>query len=408
MARAVLDRVLLVASVIVVSFVPLSFGLTPGLRTAWFQALVVTLVAHVVSGRAVFDRRVAWWVGLSVLAIAAAVVTAGAADAPVAHRRAAATIVLVWLLAAPVVARLVARPSDLRAVVGAFVVGQTVSAVVGTVAVLAGDPTLGATAEPGRAYGLAGHPNVLALCASAVCVLALHRPAPPTWFRRAGRFAPSWSGVLAGVVAVNGAVIVWSGSMSVALALVTALAVDLAVRRCDRRSVATTVGGAAAIVVVSAAIAAAVGTRTPWSRFEQAVGQAPLESSLSERWRTWGFALREIADRPLHGVGLDEASGVTDVNDLVVHQLVLRGWYQGGPLLGMAMAAIVVSMVVLVVRAVRRGRVGPAPAILTLYATFSSTSAALQQPYVWLVLLTAWFATAAATAATAPGPASTG
>ena len=138
-------------------------------------------------------------------------------------------------------------------------------------------------------------------------------------------------------------------------------------------------------------------TRSPLARIRQTSGQTDEVSTLDVRRETWSFAIQNIRSKPLSSVGLDDRSGLTaDVavvgadGAVVVHNLSLRAWYQGGPLLFAAVSALVISGSSGAVMAVRRSSHLLAAGIIVALVGFSLTSASMSQPYFWLLYVFCW------------------
>jgi O-antigen ligase len=271
-------------------------------------------------------------------------------------------------------------PLFLRRAVIAFLTVQTLSSMVGLVQ-LSGVVVLGRGANQGRANGLAAHPNVLGMMAVIAIVACVGLLKTKETTRRS---------TIVGVLAVNAAALVATGSLSSMLSLGVALVVQLLCMRITFKAVFIMVLTAAVVGV--GLMAVGVG---PTSLADGVVHRVNVVTgasddgvaSLDVRERTYDFALGSIDSDPLTGVGMDQTNEGTYDGKTVVHNFLLRSWYQGGLLLLGAVVAMTVALLRIVVSSILHGRSGIPAAIITSIITFAATSAFYDQQQYWLPLL---------------------
>ncbi|MDE0545395.1 O-antigen ligase [Microbacterium sp. C7(2022)] len=268
----------------------------------------------------------------------------------------------------------------MRWAAGAFVVGQSVSGLAGIAQVFGASP-LGEAAANGRSPGLAGHPNVLgvmAVIAILVCVASIIRG----YANRAFCFA---------LLAVNVAGLLATGSLSSMSAgafgvLVLLYAAGYRVLRIA--FVAAIVVGFAIWFLGIPEVALAL--RNPLDRFYQVTGQTEAISTLDIRAQTYDAAIAGIARDPLLGKGLSAESAASISSGTVVHNVLLRAWYQGGLVFGLAIGLIIAAALLVTVQAIVRRQNGLAASVMIAMLSFGMTSAFFEQAYYWLPVLAAW------------------
>ena len=340
-----------------------------------FAAVAVGLVfgnGRVVSGRLL---AVAPWV------LAVAVVTSAMhADVTGAGKRAAVLLAFNVILLPIGLCRLFPDIPSMRWPVVSLVGGTCVSALF-ALGQAAGVGAAGPPLVQGRAMGLAGHTNILGLMCGVAAVLAVH-----IWLFSTRRRVAYALGGLAG------AGLVLSGSLSSALAATTGvlLLVGAAWRR--GRVGRLVVGVVLATVVVTAGSlwAESRGSefRTPLERLAQTTGQTSDISTFEVRTQTYTYALEQIEREPLAARGLDDVSGASYDGKTLVHNMLIRSWYQGGPALFGFIVVLGLTMARAAARALRApaGLLTPAPAVMTALWIFALTSASLLQRYFWAML----------------------
>lgn len=248
-----------------------------------------------------------------------------------------------------------------------------------------GVTVLGFAARGGRSNGLAYHPNILGLAAVAAVLLCLDQ-----LLRGVGR-----RGILAMMLVVNVGALVLSGSLSAMMSLAVGL---LCFGALVRPWVLVAAGGA--LLGIGAVIGAAGGmggaiVAPVADRTEEVVGASGEGvASLLVRLDTYQFAIDRIESGPIVGTGMDPAGQATVSSELVVHNMVLRAWMQGGIFFGTAVVGLIVALTILAVRGIRSAhgerRMSVAPsAIIVAYLAFGMTSTFYNQPHYWLPVLVA-------------------
>lgn len=290
---------------------------------------------------------------------------------------------LMILTMACVFARLIhERPQAVRHIVGWFLVGQTVSASAGILQLLGVRISEGLIF--GRATGLAEHPNTLGLMSAIAILTSLG----------AWRSVPGVGrAVLVVVMLVNAAALVGTGSLSAMLALVAGLAVGILAAR---KVIGTAVTGVLVLALAGGALAAANVEQTfldsVFYRVAVVTGQSSGggggAASLEVRELTYAWAWDWIARSPLVGVGLDPRNAGTFDGVTVVHNYLLRGWYQGGIIYVAWLAMLTLVLLFGIVLSALRRKADPwATAIAFGILIFAFTAAFLNQPQYWLPLL---------------------
>lgn len=269
------------------------------------------------------------------------------------------------------------RPRAAAQVAGWFLVGQTVSAAAG-IAQLAGIH-IATGLIFGRATGFAGHPNTLGVMAALalIAVLGLWRSAGA-----AIRVA------LAGAFLLNSAALAATGSLSAMLAAIAAIAVGVVAAR-------RVIGTVVSAIIVGAGGFAAWQILLPGQdsllssigyRLAVVTGDsdgAGGAASLDVRGLTYEWAWRSITASPIIGVGMDPSNAGTFDGQTVVHNFLLRGWYQGGLPVFVWLVLLTGAVIVTVLRALRTRRGGWAAAGAVCMIVFAFTSAFLNQPAYW-------------------------
>jgi len=281
--------------------------------------------------------------------------------------------------------RLIAeRPSAVRHIVTWFIVGQTISAAAGVLQLLGFRVAEGLIF--GRATGLAEHPNTLGLMAVIVILIGLG-----AW-RGAHGFVRI---VLIGVMAVNGAALVGTGSLSAMLALAAGLFVGILAAR---KVIGTAVTGILVLALAGGALALSNVEQTfldsIFFRIAVVTGQSSGgggAASLEVRELTYAWAWDWIDRSPILGVGLDPRNSGTFDGVTAVHNYLLRGWYQGGIIYVVWLALLTLTVVFGIVISALRRRSDPwAASIAFGILVFAFTAAFLNQPQYWMPFLLAF------------------
>lgn len=350
--------------------------------SALFPYVVLALIVLcVLLGRVAYPVFPRLWLGALVVVPMAAVI-AGTTTSIIASAIVGVKIAILIGLGPFVIRYFVLQDRNFvrRALTG-FVAVQTVSAAAGLVQVT-GVTILGRAANSGRANGLAVHPNVLGImCALTllICIWALPR------YRGGKRL------LLVAVTAVNAAALFATGSLSSLLAAAIGAVVLLVCMRITVRAVLLLIG-AATLAFVGLSVFGydtTVLTGSVEERVDVVTGVSDGVASLNVRERTYDYAWQSISADPITGVGMDGVNEATFDSTTVVHNYILRGWYQGGFLLFATLAAFTIAMLVLVFRSIRDAENSVAAGTITTMLTFAATSAFYDQQQYWLPILLA-------------------
>lgn len=269
-------------------------------------------------------------------------------------------------------------PAALWATIAGFLLGQSVSASAAVVQVM-GVSVAGFGLVNGRAQGLAGNPNVLGLVsgvAAVVCAYLVLRSLGPRKLL-----------VLTGLL--NGAALIACGSISALIASVLGVLVLLAALRVPIRTPLLIAALGALVVWLLGRVGSGSEVHTPLDRVRQVTGQTDRVATWLERQDSYQAALERIIVSPFAGQGLDDASGQLP-GLMLTHNVLLRGWYQGGIGIGVAFLLVYGVLAFIILRAILRATDAIPAAILTVVVAFSLTSAALHQEYFWMLLSAAW------------------
>lgn len=274
------------------------------------------------------------------------------------------------------------RPRAPRTIIAAFLIGQSISSASAMLQGVGID--VGGAAVFGRATGLAGHPNTLGIMAALALLASL------------GAWRHATAGVrtvLAGVIVLNGAALVATGSLSTMLALAVAATYGAIAAR---RAVVASITSVLALGILFIGSQLSTDAASPFASIARRIDVVTGASdgsggaaSIGVRESTYEWAWRWIADSPIVGVGMDNMRAGTFDGVTVVHSFILRGWYQGGLALALWLALLTAVLVLgVVIPAARRGvGVWEAAAIL-LILVFAATSAFYTQLEYWLPLVT--------------------
>lgn len=270
----------------------------------------------------------------------------------------------------------------------AFLIGQSLSASVALAQQMGHSILVPATLAHGRSLGLAEHQNTLGLMACIGILLALQ-------ILLVGRkFRPFTLAALA----VNVLALIASGSLTAVMGLLVGLIVLVI---CMRGYLAKTLVWGTALAPAAWLVASAIGLldRLPSlsERYRQVTGQAKGGSSWEVRRQTYDFAWSKIAEDPLFGRGLNIQSSGTFNGITQVHNALIRAWYQGGILLGVAFALITIAIAIVVFQALIAKEHGIEASILVAVLVFMSLSVVLEQREFWLPILVAWSSISATT-----------
>lgn len=361
-------------------FVPVYRELPGNVARGWTAAVLLLIVGVILFGGGRRPTCTLAWL-LTGYGAATAVVTATGLGGSVPSNFGVGVQLFVLLGLGPfaMTGLVASRPGLVARVVVAFLVAQTVSAAAAVVQML-GYEVAGTTTVNGRAPGLAGHPNLLGMMsvvALVLCVDALLRGGQRTKL------------VLA-VGAINVLGLLATGSLSALAAAVLGLLVVATVHRVrPGRLILVTAGTVAALALALNLTPLGGLVNTPLDRYLQVTGQTRAQSTLQIREGTYDYALAWITDHPLAGVGLSSNEAATYDSLTVVHNVLLRAWYQGGGFLALGIAAIIVGGAVIAWRCVRDRRDGAAAGVIVGSVAYALTSAFFEQAYYWLPVLLA-------------------
>lgn len=298
-----------------------------------------------------------------------------------------------------VITRLVReRPQAVKHIVGWFIVGQTVSAAAGVLQLLGFRIADGLIF--GRATGLAEHPNTLGLMAIIVILIGLG-----VWKGAHGLLRIA----LLGVITLNGAVLVGTGSLSAMLALAAGLFIGIIAAR---KVIGTAVTGILVLALAGSAVALSNVEQTFLDsiiyRITVVTGQSSGgggAASLEVRELTYAWAWDWIDKSPILGVGLDPRNAGTFDGVTVVHNYLLRGWYQGGIIYVTWLVLLTLTVTFGIVIAALRRRSNPwAASIVFGILVFAFTAAFLNQPQYWMPFLLAFVLASRRTSPATDGP----
>ncbi|MBM7388379.1 hypothetical protein JOE37_001373 [Clavibacter michiganensis] len=375
-----LQRVFTSIWVLLAVFAPVYRLLGPA-GGAWTYAALGLIALIVILGRGARPKWPALWIFGGYAALAAGISSSGesglVATLPVALQLA----VLVGMGPFALRGCVVRDPSFLVKVSITFLAAQTVSALAGLLQ-LVGQPVLGIPSLFGRSPGLAGHPNILGVMAGAAIVLCAHHLSRARGHRTAV--------LIALVINVGG--LLSSGSISSLIATALGAVFVLSANKVPmKRIIWALLIGATSLILLIQIPAVAQYFRSPADRILQVTGQTDQISTLSIRLQTYAAVFDRILYDPFMGKGLDYESAAS-YGTTVVHNIVLRGWYQGGLMLAIAIAAIIVAAALVATRNVRFREHGASTGILVVLLSYALTAAFFEQAYYWLPVLVAWVA----------------
>lgn len=272
---------------------------------------------------------------------------------------------------------LLRRPRHVTTAISCYVLGSVGTALWALLQAMGIAPT--ASSGLGRSEGLSLHPNALGGILALAIILGLnnmiqgHNPRI---------FAPAVGVAVVGITA--------SGSVSGMLSAFVGSAAVIAVTRQPKRIVALLIAVPLLIGAVAVFQDAAQFSVSPMERLSQTRGLGVGPSTIETRLDTIRVAWEHIRLSPFVGVGLDDASGGTDRESTLVHNMIFRIWYQGGVVLLIAIVIALASM--------SRGAAWGKPRLQSPSATgirgamlgalvFGMTGPALFERWFWLPFL---------------------
>ncbi|WP_336711795.1 O-antigen ligase family protein [Arthrobacter sp. USHLN218] len=194
--------------------------------------------------------------------------------------------------------------------------------------------------------------------------------------------------LLVGLVNVGG--LYSTGSLSSIITLVVGLTVVLVCQRATLKFVA----GLIAATCISSVIFI-LSDRNPFAflsnltyRLDVVTGKVDEGvASLNIRFMAYEYAWATIKSAPFLGVGMGPESQGTYNGVSIVHNYLLRAWFQGGILLLLVMLLVTLLVVRRLLYAIRHRQSGIAAGISVAILTFALTSAFYNQQQYWLILL---------------------
>lgn len=264
-----------------------------------------------------------------------------------------------------------------------FLTGQFLSAMA-AILQATGLVVLGAQISNGRAPGLAGHQNILGLMSGLSICLTLYI----IMQCRKKRLISTL------VLTINVSSLLLSGSTSAMIATGIGLIVLFYVLRIEaRKSILAIAGLSVSLYAFLRFSANQDAIRSPLQRFQQVTGNTEYIGTWDVRVSVYEYALRQIFQNPLFGSGFDDISGQfyhPEDGYVLIHNILIRSWLQGGPALLISIGTIYIMVILAIQKSRRLGINGASCSILSTTLAFALTSAAFQQSYFWLIILTAW------------------
>lgn len=376
----VLSVTLLPVLLVLASAVPVARALEGGVSRGWNIAVIIALAALTLLTRVERPAMYGAWVFAGLLALGSIVTSSGGPGFS-ANVVAGAPLAVMWIAGPPVLRFLAVRsPASIRAVVVAFLIVQTSSALA-AIAQATGSTVLGYAATLGRSPGLATHPNLLGIMAAiAICVLLD--------FIVTARKGRLWA---IAALAVNALALVVSGSTSAMLAALTGVAVLMLARGIRLRRVLLV--GAAAVLLGTLLVSVtplAGAFRNPTERFLQVTGQTGEQSTLLGRLDLLAEAFSLISQNPLLGAGLTDEFGAVEDSGTLVHNFPARALLQGGLLLLVAALVLIAAMTRAIILGIIRRRNAGSIGVLAAVLVFSFGSTFFDSAYYWLPVIVAW------------------
>lgn len=379
---------LLFSALVVAAFLPLpiSESLSPSLNAFWQAAVLLLLLASLLflQRSPAYPLSAAW-------AIAATCATFGVLTASInaidfrAHWIVSIPLIIYIYTGPRAIKRLVDNhPKSQRLIAIAFLIGQTASAVTAILQSLGIAPILGELQLVGRSSGLAGHPNTLGLMSGiAICAL-IHYIFTAKGLQLTATI----------LLALNCAALLSSGSVSALLATTIGVATTIyAMRLASTRIFVSTIALSFMLAGYTAIASQLPHLPNPFKRMQQVTGQTSDIGSWDIRTDVYGYAASRILENPITGVGMDYESGVFIhplVGQVLTHNILLRGWLQGGILLFISLGVIYIATLLVLRNSNTKRLHATSCGVLALVLSFALTSAALYQTYYWLIIITAW------------------
>lgn len=367
------------AWVLVAGIVPVyRFAAESGM--SWLPEMIIGLIAaSLLFGRARSLPGAAVWIFAGISIVVAGAISGTSSNITASLRTAGALAVLLGIT--PFVLRyyFVHSKSFASRAATAFLLVQSISAIA-ALAQVAGMSVLGASANSGRANGLAGHPNVQGLMSVIAIVLII------TVYRSV---SPRFRALLVVCGGINLAALIATGSLSSLLSMAAALIVLIAARRAGLRTIF--IGSACIVAVIMISLTIGFDPSALFApvshRIDVVTGETDGVASLGIRQQTYAFAWTYIQQDPFIGVGMDSMNQGTFNGITVVHNYILHAWYQGGLAMVVAIAAITLLLLRRIVSAMSTGERSSEAAIIAAIIVYALGSAFYDQQQYWLPLL---------------------
>jgi O-antigen ligase len=365
---------------VVAVILPLNHMLPSVPRALWFACIVALIGMPILFMRTgLRPLYPAVWVFAGFASLVALLTATNAATVDENLFVGAQLVLLVGVGPFAMTANVLADPKFAQRVGIAYLIGQSLSAVA-AIAQLLGRSVLGVEPLQGRAYGLSEHPNTLGYMSCLAILIALHFLLVSRRFRL----------LAVAALAANIMALIAAGSVSAMMALAVGLAVLIISMR-DHLGKMTLGAGAVAVALWLLGRFSGVFAYLPsiTGRYGQVTGQTESLSSWKMRTLTYDFAWHKIMQDPVFGIGLNPGYSGTYNGITVTHNVFLRAWYQGGILLAIAVALIVIAVLIVALRAMVEKKQGAEASVLVAIFAVALTSALFEQRHFWLPVLVA-------------------
>ena len=330
-------------------------------------------------------RPSGWLVAASIFAFGASLSLAFVSSTPGAELAVGGRIVFVWGVWPVIAALVLLDRHQVGRAVAFFVAGGSLSAIVAITQIAGIDL---------RGFFLSAPPDILGLPTR---VVGLNTNPNAQAGTLAVAFTVAFGALIYGqkrslaacALVLTASGILLSGSISGTLVAAAGLAA-LALRGRKVRTLALlAVFAAPAWVLTSKLQEAQMGVLTPFQRISSATGRSGI-STLDLRLQTIDFAWQRIVANPWQGAGLVSTEGGTYDGVTLPHNMEVLAWFQGGPLMLLAVLIATLTALAFVWR-----RMGD-PLWEMLFAAvicglaFAQTGPALFDRYLWLPVVMAF------------------
>jgi hypothetical protein len=364
----------------IVLLLPAIPALPSAVRGLWFATLGCLVVLPVMFGKTARPLYPAVWITAGYASLTAIVLATN--EVTILQNLFVGLQLLLLLGLGPFVMTYnsAADPLFTNRLAGAFLAGQSISGVVALLQVQGFSSFQGPPYAEyhGRALGLSEHPNTLGLLSAVGILVALH----------IGFLTRKHRLIAFALALVNVLGLISSGSLTGVTAAVVGFTVMLV---CARDQVGNRVisGLAFLSILWIAATYSGLVDRLPSisRRYDQV-----RETTWGARTETYAYAWSRLLDDPIFGNGLNISASETGggTYNLQVHNALLRAWFQGGMILGLAFVLVTAAIMLLILRSIYDQQSGTAAAVLTAVLIYSLFSPMLEQRTFWLIILVAW------------------